>query len=514
MPSHLVRAALIALLLIIAPIPSTIAPSACAETGVEFFEKRVRPLLAARCIECHGPKKQESGLRLDSRAAVLRGGDRGAAAKPGDMQSLLLVAVRASNDDLTMPPGEKRLTKGDIAALTEWVRSGLPWGAATAPATMTIEQRTAQHRSKHWAYQPITQPALPRTRNTSDSSNTSASNPDWQRVPLDAFVLARLERAMLSPSPAADRGRLIRRATLDLTGIPPTAAAVSDFVTDKRPGAYNRLIERLLASPLYGERWGRHWLDVARYADTQGYGFGGERRYPYAYTYRNYVIKALNNDKPFNRFVIEQLAADQLGLPANAPELAALGFLTVGREYKNRALEIDDQIDVATRGFLGLTVACARCHDHKYDGIPAADYYSLYGVFASSTQPKELPLIGDPASHPRYADFQKGLAMRQSELDRFMEKAQRETIESSRRNSMDYLVRVISKQPESKLEKLPFLKLKREAFKAALVRRWRGYLLRKKPDDAVWGVFRELALLASGRDYASQAGAILKRWLA
>ena len=205
----------------------------------------------------------------------------------------------------------------------------------------------------------------------------------------------------MTPSPQADRRTLIRRATLDLLGIPPTAEEIEAFEADRSPDAFARLVDRLLASPLYGERWGRHWLDVARYADTKGYVFTEERKYPFAYTYRDYVIRAFNADLPFNRFVLQQIAADQLDLGADPGPLAAMGFLTVGRRFLNDRNEIiDDRIDLVGRGLLGLTIGCARCHDHKFDPIPTEDYYSLYGVFASSVEPDELPRLDRPGDKP------------------------------------------------------------------------------------------------------------------
>ncbi len=479
-------------------LPATLVYS---DEGSDFFENKVRPLLAKHCTECHGPKKQESGLRLDSRVAILRGGDRGAAAAPGDMQSLLLTAVRGKSDDLEMPPEEGKLPPAEVAVLEQWVKAGLPWGDAPSPEILTIEQRTAKHRQQHWAYQPVSNPLPPATRDNA-----------WSQNAVDRFVLAKLEAKKLTPSPAASKRQLIRRATFDLTGLPPTPAEVEAFVRNDRPDAYANLIDRLLASPQYGERWSRHWLDVARYADTQGYGFGGDRRYPYAYTFRNYVIDAFNVDKPFDRFIVEQLAADRLGLAGNAPELAALGFLTVGREYRNRSLEIDDQIDVATRGFLGLTVACARCHDHKYDGIPAADYYSLYGIFASSKEPSDLPLIGDPRQQAGYKEFQQGLDKHQANLDRFLDRTLEKNIQSARMHAADYLARVIWKKPAPEVEKLPFLKLKLDAFKRGFVSRWQRYVNSRKSTDPVWGVFKDLAA-ASDSEYPQQAGAIRQRWL-
>ena len=225
----------------------------------------------------------------------------------------------------------------------------------------------------------------------------------WVQSPVDAFVLARLEAKGIAPSPPADRRTLIRRATIDLWGIPPTPEEVEAFEADPAPDAFARLIDRLLASPRYGERWGRHWLDVARYADTKGYVFTQERRYPYSFTYRDYVIDAFNADLPYDRFIVQQVAADQLpvgqGPEKDTRPLAAMGFLTVGRRFLLDQNEIiDDRIDVVCRGLLGLTVTCARCHDHKFDPIPTDDYYSLYGVFASSVEPEELPVLEWPGA--------------------------------------------------------------------------------------------------------------------
>ncbi len=212
----------------------------------------------------------------------------------------------------------------------------------------------------------------------------------------------------MAPSGPADKRTLIRRASFDLTGLPPTAEEVEAFLADESPDAFARVVDRLLASPRYGERWGRHWLDVARYADTKGYVFQEDRRYPYAYTYRDYVIRSFNEDKPYDRFILEQVAADRLPTADDPRTLAALGFLTVGRRFLNNQDDIlDDRIDVVTRGLLGLTVACARCHDHKYDPIPTDDYYSLHGVFASSPEPAELPLIPGDTPSPEAADYDR-----------------------------------------------------------------------------------------------------------
>jgi hypothetical protein len=347
-------------------------------SAVDLFETSVRPVLAGSCLRCHGPEKQSSGLRLDSREALMSGGSSGPAIVPGDPgQSLLVQAVAQTHEELKMPP-KKKLPDPAIAAIRRWVEMGAPWGSPAPTGAAG-----AGPGRGHWAFTPIRHASVPAVRKG-----------DWTRNFVDAFVLERLEQAGLVPSSSADRRTLIRRATVDLLGIPPTAEEIEAFETDPSPDAYPRLVERLLASPLYGERWGRHWLDVARYADTKGYVFQEERKYPFAYTYRDYVIRSFNRDLPFDRFVIEQVAADQLDLEGDPTPLAAMGFLTVGRRFLNDQNEIiDDRIDVVGRGLLGLSLGCARCHDHKYDPIPSEDYYSLYGVFASSVEPDELPRL-------------------------------------------------------------------------------------------------------------------------
>jgi hypothetical protein len=360
------------------------APRAAAD----FFETSIRPLLAGTCQKCHGSQKQSSGLRLDSREAVLKGGDSGPGLVPGKPEESLLVQVVAqTHGELKMPPKGK-LPEPAVAALRSWVEMGAPWGEASSPSTGSKLDHSAGHT--HWAFDPLRAVVPPRVNDSR-----------WIRTPVDSFVLARLEHEGLTPSPQADRRTLIRRATLDLLGIPPTAQEVEAFEADRSSLAFERVVDRLLSSPLYGERWGRHWLDVARYADTKGYVFQEDRKYPFAYTYRDYVIRAFNTDLPFNRFILHQLAADQLDLGGDPRPLAAMGFLTVGRRFLNDQNEIiDDRIDLVGRGLMGLSIGCARCHDHKYDPIPSEDYYSLYGVFASSVEPDELPSLDPPGTRP------------------------------------------------------------------------------------------------------------------
>ncbi len=355
--------------------------------ALDFFENSVRPVLSNSCQKCHGPAKQSSDLRLDSREAILKGGSAGPAIVPGKPdESLLVQAVAHRHEELKMPPKGK-LPEAEVEALRRWVEMGAPWGdsSASATAAAAVVTTAADSGAGHWAFTAIRPVATPEVKNQA-----------WIRSPVDSFVLSRLEKEGMVPSPAADRRTLIRRATMDLLGIPATAAEIDAFTADPAADAFAKVLDRLLASPRYGERWGRHWLDVARYADTKGYVFTDERKYPFAYTYRDYVISAFNNDLRFDQFLLQQLAADQLDLHGDPGPLAAMGFLTVGRRFLNDGNEIiDDRIDLIGRGLLGLTIACARCHDHKYDPIPSADYYSLYGVFASSIEPeeKELPPI-------------------------------------------------------------------------------------------------------------------------
>jgi mono/diheme cytochrome c family protein len=383
-------------------------PDSAGREATEFFESKIRPVLAENCLSCHGPKKQQGGLRLDSRSAAFTGGDNGpvvVAGKPDE--SLLIKAVRQAGE-LKMPPKGK-LTTNQVDALAQWVRMGAPWPEHAAGVA---KRSVADAREQHWSFRPVQNPTPPPVKDT-----------DRVSTPVDAFVLARLEQKGLSLSPPAGRRTLIRRVTFDLTGLPPTPAEVEEFVNDKTPDAYPRLVERLLASPAYGERWGRHWLDIARYSDTKGYVFTEERRYPNSFTYRDYVIRAFNEDKPYDQFLVDQLAADRLSPGEDNSALAALGFLTLGRRFLNNQQDIiDDRIDVTMRGLQGLTVACARCHDHKFDPIPTRDYYSLYGIFASSHEPAELPLLGKPAPSPELEAFEGELKKRTEVVDEFTEK--------------------------------------------------------------------------------------------
>ena len=297
-------------------------------------------------------------------------------------------------------------------------------GAVTPPLS------TAEQVKNHWAFQPVKEIVPPNVK-----------RPNRARTQVDLFVLARLEAKGWEPFPRADRRTLIRRAYLDLTGLAPSFAEVQTFVADDSPEAWSKLIDRLLASPHYGERWARHWLDVARYADNKGYvGVGVDRLYPYSYTYRDYVVRAFNEDLPYNRFILEQLAADKLDIGDDKRPLAAMGYLTLGRRFLNREDDIiDDRIDVVTRGFMAITVTCARCHDHKYDPIPTADYYSLHGVFASSHEPKELPLLGKGSLPPQHTAYLKEQQRQQAVIDKLIDDTYAKGRADLRRRAGEYL---------------------------------------------------------------------------
>ncbi len=364
-----------------------------------FFETRIRPLLATRCYECHSQqsKVSKSGLSLDTREGVLRGGNRGPAIVPGKSdESLLITVIAYSDTDLKMPGKGDRLTSDQVADFRKWIDMGAP---DPRDAAKLSGKPTLASANSHWSFKPVGNPLPPEIKRV-----------DWVVNPVDRFVLAKLESAGIQPNPPADKLTLLRRVTFDLTGLPPSAREAGEFLADESDEAYARVVDRLLASPRYGERWARHWMDIARYADTKGdvRRQVEDPRFPHAWTYRDYLIDAFNTDKPYDRFLREQIAADLLveSQGEDKSSLAALGFLTLGDRFNGQAHDvINDRIDVVTRGLLGLTVACARCHDHKFDPIPTADYYSLHGIFASSVEPSEPPLLVTPPATSGFTNY-------------------------------------------------------------------------------------------------------------
>ncbi len=399
-----------------------------AGEGDEFFETKVRPLFAAQCQVCHGEKQQMGELDFSRRAGLDREDGAERVIVPGDPEAGSLIRAVRYESKVKMPPTGK-LSDGEIADLTEWVRMGAPWPEPK------VSQRSEQHggdftdeEKSWWSFQPVERHEPP-----------TVPNADWVRSPIDSFILARLEKEGFAPAAEADKLTLVRRVTYDLTGLPPTERDVADFLADESAEAYEKVVERLLDSSRYGERWGRHWLDVARYADSTG--VDEDHKYPYAWKYRDYVVDAFNDDMPFDRFIEEQIAGDLL--PADNPGavnergIIATGFLALGpkliaEQDKKKMLYdmIDEQIEVVGKAVLGLTLQCARCHDHKFDPIRTRDYYSMASIFRSTkqvvdwkTHVSELyfaPLVPD-AEADRYFSHQKKIEHKKQQISNIVD---------------------------------------------------------------------------------------------
>ncbi len=389
--------------------------SAVADEREDFFESKIRPVLMGTCFRCHSETKTSGGLRVDSRQSLLKGGDSGAAMVPGKPEeSLLIRAIRRDNDVSEMPPETKDSLRPDqVADFVKWINSGAAWPAQSAKFVT----------AKHWAYEPIRDPAPP---NVQDEA--------WLRNGIDAFIRKKQESIGVRPAPPADKQTLIRRATFDLTGLPPTPEEIDEFVRDNSPDAFDKVINRLLSSPAYGEQWARHWLDVVRYADTAGET--ADYPVPLAWRYRNYVIDAFRTDKPYDEFLREQIAGDILAGRRPREQYAecvtATGFVAISRRFgfdseNYHHLTIQDTIDTLGQTVLGLGLGCARCHDHKFDAISMNDYYALYGIFDSSRYPfpgseqkqkvrSMVPLLPVTESRATWRDYQARIATLASQL--------------------------------------------------------------------------------------------------
>lgn len=480
---------LLPVLLAFGPVP-VLADDAEAEA---FFEKEVRPVLVEQCGKCHSGVKSEGGLSLESAAMLSKGGDSGRAIVPGNPDASLLIKAIRHEGDIQMPP-EKKLSDRQIASLTHWVKLGAPWPKAV---TLSGKGDLGERQRAHWAFQPVREPAVP-----------TPGQPGWVRTPVDAFVLAGLEARGLPPAPPADRRTLIRRLTWDLTGLPPAPEDVAAFERDDRPDAVEHLVDRLLASPHYGEQWGRHWLDVARYADTKGYVYAREERFwTQAWAYRDWVVRALNADLPYDQFVTLQLAGDQV---ATSPDdLAAMGFLTLGRRFLGVAHDIvDDRIDAVSRGMLGLTVACARCHDHKYDPVPTKDYYSLYGVFRSSAE-KQVVLPVQNGVLPDDA-FHKELQQREEKRRTVLAEKRDEASARARSRVKEYLLAQLelSKYPAEGFDVV----LAKTDLIPAFIRQWTQHLAvaaqQPEPVFRAWTQFARLPAAEFSQKSAELAAAL------
>jgi len=422
-----------------------------AREHLDFFEKKVRPVLVERCYECHSAaaKKNKGGLTLDTREGLLKGGDTGPALVAGDPEkSRLIEAVRYKNRDLQMPP-KSPLSPDQVRDLEQWVKLGAPDPRTEAVAQTSARRAlTVEEGRQFWAFQPLANPTVPKVGNRQSAITN----------PIDAFINAKLAEKKLSAAAPADRRSLIRRATFDLTGLPPTPEEVDAFLADKSPDAFAKVVDRLLASTAYGERWGRHWLDVARYADSNGLdenvAFGN------AWRYRDYVVNSFNADKPYNRFVQEQLAGDLLpaeSMPQRHEQLTALGFLSIGpkllAEPDKVKLEmdmIDEQIETLGRAFLGMTFGCARCHDHKFDPVPTADYYALAAIFKSTRTMDDLktiakwhePEVATPAERAMVEAHQKKVADQKAAIAKLVATANKSLV-------TDKGLKEVPKNPES-----------------------------------------------------------------
>jgi mono/diheme cytochrome c family protein len=426
-----------------------LAPAALTAAEIDFT-RQILPILSENCFQCHGPDagERQAGLRLDQKP------------ESPDWEAMLQ-RIASDDPESRMPPPEtgKTLNAAQISALRRWIDSGADYEA-------------------HWAFQPIRAPEPP------DVGDAGVSG-------IDRFILSALRKRGLEFSEPLSRTQLIRRATFDLTGLPPRWGDVQAFVDDPSPNAFAKVVDRLLESPEYGERWGRHWLDLARYADTHGGSAIGFVRFPFSYTYRDYVIDAFNRDVPHDRFILEQLAADQLNLEENDPALAGLGFLTVGRQYRNRHDRLDDQIDVISRGLLGLTVACARCHDHKFDPIPTADYYSLHATLANSRKPAELPLVGSPKVSEAYAAALKARKRKRDDIVR----EQGAVLRGRLRSQVGLYLRELAKGTPEQDTSTTFLSYRTEDLRPVVLERWRAWLKRHDQNDPVFGLWHRLAQL-------------------
>ncbi|MFM7249113.1 MAG: DUF1553 domain-containing protein [Planctomycetaceae bacterium] len=465
-----------------------------------FFEEKVRPLLANRCQGCHGERVAENGLRLDHRPGLLRGGSGGPVIVPGDAGASRILAVVRRTAEPAMPPDEP-LAPDEVAILETWIAAGAPWsgpgaaGPPEAPAAAgdavpaDMAARLAWARERHWAFRPIERHAPPPLPAGLAPDRAGA----WTGT-IDRFLAAAIVAAGQQPAAQAAPRELVRRLWFDVVGLPPPADRVDAFAADPSEAAWTALVDELLASPAHAEHWARHWLDLARYADTMGYALDRQDpRYPFAWTYRDWVVRALEADLPYDRFVTLQLAADLVDPPADSADLAALGFLTVGRTFiGNRHDIIDDRIDLVSRGLLGLTVACGRCHDHKYEPVSAADYYGLYGIFASANIPDDLPVIGTAPPGPEAEAF----AARQAELlaaiPAHEDAVRRRGTRAAIAHAADYLLEVARPTPRKADGRPPRLADDYDMVQF-VIDRVRGLVASAPPTDPVLGPWVALA---------------------
>jgi hypothetical protein len=492
-------------------IPGGLAVLACAAVfaqDADFFEKHVRPVLAERCQSCHNPKAKRAGLDLTTGEGFYAGADSGALVDPANPEESRILKAIGYLERIKMPPTGK-LPEAQIARLREWVIAGAKWPgvdpAKVAEAAAAANTRKiTEGQKRFWSFQPrrvVEPPAV--------------NNAAWVANPIDAFILAKLEAKNLTPAPPAAKLTLLRRVTFDLTGLPPTEKEIAAFLADESPGAYEKVIDRLLASPRYGERWGRHWLDVARYADSTG--ADEDHRYPDAWRYRDYVIDAFNRDLPYNRFLTEQIAGDLLPpegedakIGVNRRGLIATGFLAIGprliaeQDKKKMFYDfVDEQVATTSRAFLGLTIDCARCHDHKFDPISQRDYTGLVSIFASTKSWAKLegtvsqmyrPPLVPRAEYDAWDRHQQKIAARKRDIEMIDREQARRRLETLVAKLPDYMVAARTGAAGGDLD-------------AEILDRWREYLKPGgdvRPYLARWERAADSELRAAAEDYRAE----------
>jgi len=482
---------LAALALFLAITAGRLCAASSEAAGVEFFEKQVRPLLVARCYDCHSAEQKiKGGLALDSRETTLKGGDSGVALVAGDPEkSLLVEAVRYKNHDLQMPP-KKRLSDSEINTLETWIKMGAPDPRTAAAPVKSGRIIDIKEGRKFWSFAQLSRVEPPVVPNA--------------ETPIDAFIQEKLKAQRLPSAAPADKRTLLRRATFDLTGLPPTPQEMEVFVADTSPEAFSRVVEALLVSPHYGERWGRHWLDLARYADSNG--MDENVAFGHAWRYRDYVVRAFNEDKPFDQFLIEQIAGDLL--PRSEDALTATGFLALGArvlaEPDVRKLEmdiIDEQIDTIGKTFLGMTLGCVRCHDHKFDPITQEDYYGLAAIFRSTRSLSEEKMgaikfwhehsLATPAQREEKRQLDDSVKAKQAEVVAFIAKARGDIKEQVQTRAVDYLAAAATLSAESKAPEVATL-AKALQLQAAVLTGCRKFL-ETQPEQSMFKEWRELA---------------------
>jgi len=436
------------------------------------FEKHIRPILVEHCQSCHGAQKQQASLRLDTRDHAFKGGESGSVIVPGKPAESLLYHVLLADAEKRMPP-KAPLSESQIGKIREWLEQGAKW-----------PRETAVHAVKSgelWSLRPPLLQSPPKVDSKQDI-----------RDPIDAFILDRITKAGLVSAPIADKRTLFRRASFVLTGLPPSPEKVEAFLKDNRPDSWQWAIDEMFEGASHPERWARHWMDVARYSDTKGYVFFQDGQYPWSWAYRDWLIRAFREDRRFDGFVRAQIAADRLLEKGRGAieDLPALGFLALGGQFMNNPHDIiDDRIDVVTRGLLGLTVTCARCHDHKFDPVSMADYYSLYSIFANSTDPEVPPLFGAPPATPEYEAFRKELATREQKLENLIRDKHQQTLAAARDRLAEHLIALQTLRGKPAQDEFMLLSDPNEP-NPTLLKRWRVWLDGAQTKaDPVWGLW-------------------------